>query len=62
MEHAGGIRVVSALRVTRCRPSSTPPWPVNRAGRRYRRRGAAGRAHVLVAAAAVALFVGVRRE
>lgn len=37
MEHADGIRVVGALRVTRCRPSSTPLLPGVRVCSGYRR-------------------------
>jgi hypothetical protein len=62
MERAGGIRVVYALRVTRCRPSSTPPWPVKRAGSCYRRCEDVGRPHTLADAIAIAVDVGVLRE
>ena len=37
MEHADGIRVVGALRVSRCRPSSTPLLPGARVCSGYRR-------------------------
>jgi hypothetical protein len=62
MEHADGIRVVNALRVTRCRPSSTPPWPVSRVGNGYRRFESVGHAVAWAEAIAIVVYVGVLRE